>query len=367
MRFILLTGSFLVFLAGPQAWGNIGPPSSGGQVVAEPIGIQDVEITHETLSIDLRPLASGGHVEVNVVYDLTNHGDEKSLDLLFVSGAAGMNNFQVRLGDQSITSHPVDTSPIPSSWQAPKETPSLQINQTLSYLAYARQAAVPYGFSVVVPHGQQTLSVKYFAEAATHRYGSPTVYRQFAYILAPARSWSAFGKLDITIHLPPDWRAACTPALSRVHDSLTGTFTEIPADAIALTVQAPEGFAYRVASQASIWIFTFVIILSLLLCWRVGLASGRRLSSSTDGNRSDRKRTWPRSLAAGTISGILVFGTGILAIQVPDMLLPPGQVNHDGYGQVLAIVGVIMISQLMVPVGFIVSQVTARSFKKEGL
>ncbi len=73
------------------------------------------------------------------------------------------------------------------------------------------------------------------------------------------------------------------------------------------------------------------------------------------------------SLAAGTISGIFVFAAGILAIQVPDMLLPPGQVNHDGYGQVLAIVGVIMISQLMVPVGFIVSQVTARSFKKEGL
>ena len=40
---------------------NVGPPSSGGQVVAEPVGIQQVEIRWEVLQIDLRPLANSTH------------------------------------------------------------------------------------------------------------------------------------------------------------------------------------------------------------------------------------------------------------------------------------------------------------------
>ena len=365
MRVILLTGAMFLLLASPQSWGNVGPPSTGGQIVAEPIGIQDVEITHETLSIDLRPLANGEQVEVTVVYNLTNHGAEKTLDLLFVSGATGVNNFHVWLGDESISSHPAADAPIPASWQAPKETPSLQDNQKLSYLAYGSQPPVPHAFIVVIPPGQQVLRVQYQAEAATHLYGNPTVYRQFAYVLAPARSWSAFGGLDVTIHLPRDWRAVSTPALSRIDDTLTGTFTVIPADAIALTLQAPEGWAYRVVSKVSIWLFILTIVVAMVVCWRIGLASGRRLVASNSGIRNSRTRAWPLSLAAAIMSGIAVFGTGILAINAPDTMLPAGQVNHYGYGQLFAFIGVLMGSMLLVPIGFVISQVTASSFKQE--
>ena len=365
MRVILLAGAMFLLLASPQSWGNVGPPSSGGQIVAEPIGIQDVEITHETLLIDLRPLANCELAEVTVVYNLTNHGAEKALDLLFVSGATGVNNFHVWLGDQSVSSNPAADAPIPASWQSPKETPSLQDNQKLSYLAYGSQPPVPHAFTVVISPGQHVLRVQYQAEAATHRYGNPTVYRQFAYILAPARSWSAFGGLDVTIRLPRDWRVACTPTLSRIDDTLSGTFADIPADAIALTLQAPAGVAYRVASHAVIWLFILTIVVAMVLCWRVGLAAGRRLISSSDGNLNSRTRAWPLSLAAGIISGITVFGVGILAINVPDAMLPAGQVNHYGYGQVFAFIGVLMVSQLLVPVGFIISQITASSFRQE--
>ena len=41
-------------------WANIGPGSWGGQLVVEPTGLETVEILHETLAIDLRPLAGGG-------------------------------------------------------------------------------------------------------------------------------------------------------------------------------------------------------------------------------------------------------------------------------------------------------------------
>ena len=65
------------------------------------------------------------------------------------------------------------------------------------------------------------------------------------------------------------------------------------------------------------------------------------------------------------MSGIAVFGTGVLAINAPDAMLPAGQVNHYGYGQVFAFIGVLMGSMLLVPIGFVISQVTASSFKQE--
>ena len=41
------------------------------------------------------------------------------------------------------------------------------------------------------------------------------------------------------ILLPEGWRAASEPALARTGDVLSGTFREIPSDALAVTVQAP--------------------------------------------------------------------------------------------------------------------------------
>jgi hypothetical protein len=37
---------------------NVGPHSSGGQLVAEPMGVAEIAIVRETLAIDLRPLAA---------------------------------------------------------------------------------------------------------------------------------------------------------------------------------------------------------------------------------------------------------------------------------------------------------------------
>jgi hypothetical protein len=48
-----------------------------------------------------------------------------------------------------------------------------------------------------------------------------------------------------------------------------------------------------------------------------------------------------------------------LAIFSPDWVLPSGQASHYGYGQAFALVGVILLSTVAVPVGFLIAQVTA--------
>ena len=73
------------------AHANVGPPSSGGHVVAEPVGVVGVDITRETLTIDLRPLAGNGLARVEVVYHLRNPGSEKKLDRPIETGSSWLD------------------------------------------------------------------------------------------------------------------------------------------------------------------------------------------------------------------------------------------------------------------------------------
>lgn len=325
---------------------NAGPPSSGGNVVAEPVGIEDVAITRETLIIDLRPLAANGLAQVEAVYDLQNHGPEKKLDLLFASGSAGVADFQVWLGSQPVTGVPVKDTKLPASWQAPTRTPGLR--DVSDYLDYRPLGVTPVAFTITLPPGPNDMKVRYAADATVHRYGNPTVYRQFAYVLAPARAWSSFGGLDVTIHLPVNWRVSCTPTLTRAEDTLKGSFAELPADAIVLTVQAPEGWAYRPLTYAGVGLFGLAVLGGAVACRNVG----QRLDSLG-------RHLWAKSIGLGIAWGLAIFGTGVFAIVGPDWVLPSGQASHYGFGQALAFVGVLCLSLLAVPVGIVIARLTA--------
>jgi hypothetical protein len=61
----------------------------------------------------------------------------------------------------------------------------------------------------------------------------------------------------------------------------------------------------------------------------------------------------------GIVWGLALLSAGLVATCGPDWALPPGQASHYGYGQVLAILGVILLSLLALPVGFAVAQLTA--------
>jgi hypothetical protein len=339
---------------------NVGPPASGGQITAEPVGVVGVDITHETLTIDLRPLAANGLAQVEAAYLLHNRGPEQRLDLLFASGAAGMADFRVWLGGRPVASRPAADTTLPATWQAPRHTPGLGGEGELDYLRYQSRGVTPVAFTVVVPPGPHELKVRYAAEAATHLHGRPTVYRQFAYVLAPARAWSGFGGLGVTIHLPENWRAACTPALDREGDTLRGNFADLPADAIALTVQAPEGWAYRPLTYASLGLLGAVLLGGGVACWWGGRSKGRRGAGPAGARPTWLDRhAWPRSIGLGVAWGSAVLGAGLFATFGPDWVLPAGQVSRYGYGQAFATIGVCFLSLLAAPVGFVIAQLTA--------
>lgn len=357
-----LVALFCLFPA--PTWANLGPPSYGGQVTAEPIGIENVEITRETLTIDLRPVAKKEPAQVDAIYHLRNDGQDKELDLLFALGTLDTEDFQVWLNDQPVASQPAPATDLPSSWQPPEHTPGLN-HPPLDYLRYSYQIA-PRTLSVTIPPGKQDLKVNYSTQTATHLQGKPTIYHQFAYILAPARSWSVFGGIDITIHLPLAWQVATTPPLIRKGDNLTGAFTELPGDAIALTMQAPAGWAYRPMRWGTQILLGLTWIGGLGLGWRLGRRQGRQLA--TQQPPRIYRQVWPWSLGFGLIWGMAILAIGWLAIYSPDWVLPAGQVSRYGYGQGFALLGVMGLSLLSVAIGGIVLLVAAtRSRQVKGV
>jgi hypothetical protein len=349
-----------LLVASVPAWANAGPPPrpSPGTIVGEPIGIQDVAISRETLVIDLRPLATkSGLAEVEAVYHLDNHGAIQKLELLFASGSKQATGFQAWLDDQSVACTPLKDAKLPASWTPPKYTPGFGDQQELNYPS---RGAIPVSFSIVVPSGPHTLRVHYVSAAAIQypdRY--PTVLRQFAYVLAPARAWKEFGGLDVTVYLPKNWRAACTPPLRRADDTLTGSFADVPADAIALTVQA-SGTTSRVLLFAGLGLFGLAVLGGAVLCWWGGRSKGRRLAAAAEPPRNWRQRhAWPTSVAWSVAWGFAALTTGLFAFLAPVWVLPADQMSHDSYELVPVVFGLFFLSAWIVPLGFAIAQVTA--------
>lgn len=339
---------------------NVGPPMSGGQIVAEPTGVIGIAITRETLTIDLRPLGANGFARVEALYHLRNGGAQKTLELVSASGSANVTDFQVWLGAEPVPVKSVEGAALPQSWRPPEQTPGLHGERGVDYLSLGAGDVTPVGFTVTVPPGSHDLKVRYTADAATYHRGDPTVLRQFAYILSPARAWAEFGGLDVEVLLPEKWRAASTPDLAREGDTLKGSFAALPAGAIALTVQAPEGWAYGPLTYAGMGLFGLAVLGGAVVCWRWGRSKGRRLAARI-GTRSNwlGRHAWPASIGLGMAWGLAILASGLFAIFAPELALPPGQASHYGYGQAFALYGVLLLSLFAAPVGFVIAQMSA--------
>ena len=209
-----------VLLIGPsEIRANIGP-RWWGDLAADPQGLKDVEIVHETLAIDLRPLAALQPAHVEAVYELKNPGREKKFDLLFVSGAPDVSDFEVRLDGRVLVKDvmpPKDSqegTDLPVAWQAPYTLPGID-GMVDYYLFDPFRRTAPQPFSVTLPSGLSIIAVSYRARACGSAEAHPTTTWLFPYMLAPARSWGKFGTLETTVYVPAGWVAGSALALSR--------------------------------------------------------------------------------------------------------------------------------------------------------
>src|SRR5262249_52905296 len=143
----------------PAARANIGY-RWWGDVNTEPWGLKEVAIVHEQLTIDLRPLAALRPAYVEVTYDLSNTGDSKKLDLLFVSGEVGVRDFEARLGNEPVPARLLAREELrrhldrfPPNWRPPQKAPGIDWEDTFYMVNHWDYQAKPVEFSVILPPG----------------------------------------------------------------------------------------------------------------------------------------------------------------------------------------------------------------------
>lgn len=350
-RHYLLTGFLLCCLLGmpASAHANMGLPYAVGQLATEPTGLEGVAITRETLTIDLQKLTDQRLVQIEAIYAIDNEGAARTIELYFATGVDEVQAFGVWLNDTPVTSEVATDVELPASWQPPQSTPGLQGEEPVFYPGNEMvRTTVPMRFTVQLAPGPQHLKVRYQAAATSNLAANqPTRYWQFSYILAPARTWATFGGLDLTILLPAGWNAATTPALARTGDRLVGQFSELPADALAITVQAPTGWLYGLLMSLGWLTFGLALLGGAFLCWRVGQARGRTPYPS-----------WHIALGMGFLWALAVLLTGLFLVLAPPAAIAAQQSGAYGYTSVFAALGVVLLSLLLIVVGFLIAIIT---------
>ena len=351
---------------GSEARPNAGPTSTGALVIAEPPGIAEVRITRETLSIDLRPAQLGQKAIVEAIYQLHNEGEERLLDLLFAFGSRENKDWLITLDDQPLEGVLAQGADVPSAWRPPQKTPGLENDKPLLY-GPGWRTVEPLAFKLVVPSGRSVLKVHYQAEI-TLNYARPSMYRQFAYILSPARSWASFGGLDLQIQVPGGWSVATTLDLEREGDLLRGSFDRIPADSLAITMRPAVPAGYQRLFEVSRAVAIFLGVAGWFGCWKAGRVWAGELVRSAAADASARYYQTVKLLGGAVVIGFL-YGVMMTAATWwtafgPEVVYPPSASEQQlaeraslsfGYLSIFKMFGVFLLAGALACLGGLIA------------
>ncbi len=335
-----------IFFNSIEISANIAAPSQGGIVSAEPSGLENIFISRETLTIDFRPLGEMQSVRdnksvlVEAVYEVENKGEDKDLKLVFVVGSKNVEDFEISIDDKKVEkTETVENSTLPKSWQTPLETP-WENDRKLMYNPSSGQIE-SVSFALSIPKGKHTIKATYRSEAAVYSNLGKMKAFQFAYILAPAREWADFGGLEISVFLPANWKAETLPQLTREGDVLKGNFAQIPADSLAVTVQPPLPANYDLFGTIYNALFIFVIfgfpLFLIIFAW----LRGYKLNLA-----------WLYGIGLAVLWAILFFAAGFLSIHGADYKIPEVYFARYGYDDFFSGFFLIVMSVILVFVGF---------------
>jgi hypothetical protein len=322
------------------------PATRSGDRLRDPQGeLKSVHIEHELLLIDMRPLAQGRPVVVEANYQVRNKGEGRAVELVFVAPAltpdlngggwvwreaqwvndkrlSPVTEGGVWLDGQAIAGVRPETGgdTLPKDWQPPKATPALEGSEKA--LPYQATSSSTILFRIAISPGEHSIRVRYAARPSAYcTTGSPAIYWQLGYVLAPAREWASFGGLDTKVLLPKGWRAAGTPEMKREGEALVGSWTAIPSDTLALTAQTNETVFQEAGSYWVSLLFLglpLALVLSVISGWLIGRWLGAR------------KRTSAWALLVSPLAGVLFAFLASLIVNVVTAPSAPQQVAFNG-------------------------------------
>lgn len=221
--------TWVLWWTSATVWANMANPWRPTEPVGEPIGVmRQLSVLHEKLVLDFRPLVRHEPVRVTATYTIANQGQTVDVDLLFVT--FGHNKGDVTLDGRLLQTRLIQAPAVPPEWKWPSSQAFLGVR--VPKKLYGMQ------FKASIPAGKHTVTVTYTTTAGQHHSGED-MYRWYVlgYILAPAKRWAAFQKLDIQVMLPKRWRLLSSLPLQRKKHEWVGSFNKVPADFMFLRAQ----------------------------------------------------------------------------------------------------------------------------------
>lgn len=351
LRILLLAAVPALLLAAPRtaAWANMAAPPDprtvrAGTPLTEPMGgLRDVFIEHETLTFDLRPIENGHLARVDAIYRVRNDGPARTLDLLFIADGLTSGSTTVTVDGRPLPRRPGTAGELPPNWRAPATTPAL--DSADGPLPYAPGPEGTLSFQVQLDPGRHEIHVSYPVRATAYSVNDLTPIWQFGYVLAPARSWGGFGRLEVRVHAPRGWRIATEPALREQDGAWVGRWEGLPADAISFSLQKPppsSGPWYLLWAAVSIG----MLAVAGRLCWMMTRALARRGKSG-----------WWALLPTLGLAAVWTAAAMLLYLYVPEIVgWRAGELPGE-YALKALRYGSVFLGLLLVPVMLIVGLV----------
>ena len=295
---IIILVAILHAVVAARARANVGPQWWGGYASEPNGGLEDIAIVHETLDLDLRPLAKGQAVGVEATYELHNFSGNKNLHLVFVAGTDEVSDFVVCLNERPLASQGVPTQLAETFWASRPAAfdPALPLSTgnhppLPQFNLSAMQSAIHIGsgwypmalvpFAVELPPGRSTLRASYHTKAVETDEEYPTATWHLPYVLSPARAWRSFGGLDVTAHVPDGWDHLTTLPLERTGNELHGSFAELPADVLVVSTRLPVGPEHEQRITWFTGLYFLIVMIGGVFCMVWGRWVGQWLSRST--------------------------------------------------------------------------------------
>lgn len=327
----------------------------GGQPAGEIEGIAGVVVERETLTIDLQPLAECKPVQVTAIYRMRYEGEESKARISLVVHMSRREGLleQVRFNGKPLVRSFAEQKDVHPDWLPFRHTPGLREHPDpidFNPGRHVRHVVVTY--EVQLKAGLHDLEVRYGVEACAFSDKAPARFWLLGFDFSPMQRWKKVGRLDLAVHLPPDWDVAHTLPLKRDGDVLTGRFERVPDEPLTLTTQVTY---HDFAGKNILFWWAVVGGAGIGMSWLFGVAAGiyhcwRQHSMSW---------IWPECILIATAWLVLqLAGPFVLesCFQIPESQHPW---TDNGLSRAIGVFLALLLSLFAFPAGLIVAPATA--------
>ncbi len=324
---------------------NVPAPFFGGYAGFEPLGLENVKVLRETISIDMldlgtyRNYSDENAVKLEILFEVENTQAEKQIELEFPHA----RDLKIFVDDTEIStvSEEKKYEITASVWKVPTKTAWFEGKQ-LDYNGMVRSNEgknVVYKFKL--PNGRHRVKIMQNLSPSSNVTGALTKYWQFSYVFLQAEKRVGITKTDIEIKTPPNWETSISPDVASSEGVWQKSFDKISDTSVTITTKLPKPEGYTKIKDLSDYLFFFALFIFPV----IGLFFNFFWLSKT-------KFWWLWGIIFTILWTLLVAVSVYISEFMPENAIPEAQQLNYGYEGIGSIIAIIFMSVIPLILGF---------------